>query len=411
MAILAKTIDERAKEVANLAKDYKADPYAMDTKGTREVKETLADNIALDMESNIKWLERIRNGSPTEAGKKVSLSQFLQDRYNLTRESFNHIFGISPTITLESLYSKNDIPDGFRWIIPEIIQEEIEAGFLNLPMYQDIVAREISISQMQTTMPHVNYSNATPKKMGEAERFDVGTISFGQKSVRAYKYGIGFEGTYESLQFSTLDQLGIFLRDMGRRLAEALMIDAIDTLVSGDVTGNASTAAPVVGITTANTLTHKDFNRMWVRMSQLGKLPTGFLLNEKMTLDVLELPEFKGFDGLATKQGLTLSTNLPATQAVKTHFRIPNDSILFYDRTQALAKLNVGGLMVESERIVNKQVIGTYASVRTGFAKLFQDASVLLDTTVAYNETAGETGGFPVYMDPKSIVKPFRKDF
>jgi len=50
--------------------------------------------------------------------------------------------------------------------------------------------------------------------------------------------------------------------------------------------------------------------------------------------------------------------------------------------------------MVESERIVSNQTQATYATLTTGFSKLFDDSVVVIDKSL--NIT---TAGFPAYME------------
>ena len=50
--------------------------------------------------------------------------------------------------------------------------------------------------------------------------------------------------------------------------------------------------------------------------------------------------------------------------------------------------------MLESERIVSNQTEATYASLTTGFSKMFQDAAILLDGSKEFT-----TYGFPDYLN------------
>lgn len=50
--------------------------------------------------------------------------------------------------------------------------------------------------------------------------------------------------------------------------------------------------------------------------------------------------------------------------------------------------------MLESERIVSNQTEATYATLTTGFSKMYQDAAILLDASKAFTDN-----GFPDYMD------------
>ena len=64
------------------------------------------------------------------------------------------------------------------------------------------------------------------------------------------------------------------------------------------------------------------------------------------------------------------------------------------DSSSTLIKFNAQPLLVESEKIVSNQTTAFYASLTTGFAKLFRDSSVLVDSSLDIT-----AANFPAYMD------------
>ena len=71
------------------------------------------------------------------------------------------------------------------------------------------------------------------------------------------------------------------------------------------------------------------------------------------------------------------------------------------DKAAAMIKLTAQQLMLESERIVSNQTQAIYASLTTGFAKMYQDAVVMLASNKVFTDN-----GFPSYMniDPYLLV-------
>jgi hypothetical protein len=71
------------------------------------------------------------------------------------------------------------------------------------------------------------------------------------------------------------------------------------------------------------------------------------------------------------------------------------------DPRAALVKLTAKQLMLESERIVSNQTEAVYATLTTGFSKIYNDSVLVLDTTKAF-----ASYGFPEYMnkDPYMLV-------
>ena len=60
---------------------------------------------------------------------------------------------------------------------------------------------------------------------------------------------------------------------------------------------------------------------------------------------------------------------------------------------RVLIKLTARQLMLESERIVSNQTEAVYATLTTGFSKMYQDASILLASNKEFS-----TNGFPEFM-------------
>lgn len=67
---------------------------------------------------------------------------------------------------------------------------------------------------------------------------------------------------------------------------------------------------------------------------------------------------------------------------------------MLIDTSAALIKLNASALKVESERIAERRIDGTFVSITTGFSSMFRDARLILDKSLAYSAQ-----GFPSYMD------------
>ena len=76
-----------------------------------------------------------------------------------------------------------------------------------------------------------------------------------------------------------------------------------------------------------------------------------------------------------------------------THKNIADQEIIL-DKDAAIIKFNGFPLKVESERIVSNQTEAFYASLQTGFAKMFRDGAMIIDSTLDF-----ASNGFPSYMD------------
>lgn len=372
---------------------------ASDEEKTERKKEVdaLQRVILEDMQSTVKTLEALRAGDEKKGiiGQELSLGQFFKDKYgiacdehgNLSRD-FYRLLEVDPgSSSVYSLQSMSDFNEGYRWLVPEIFRSTIRTGLRRNPIYPELIAQEISITQPKYTMPSINMSDAMPYKLNEAQSIPVGALSFNQKDIKLRKVGIGLSLTDEVVKYSSLDVLTVFLQDVGVKLAVASDNDAINTLWNGDQ-ADGSDAITSVGVASSGTLAYADLLKAWFRMGRIGRTPSTMIASEAMAIAIMSMPEFKGFAGGTTLQNINVRTPIPQTQNLFIHGAITDqDAIMFVDKSSALLKLNVGGLEVESERIASKQMGATYVTITTGYGTLFRDARLLLlrDSTADFN--------------------------
>lgn len=281
--------------LADSAKALGIDKEKSFSDNSRQLKES----ILLDFPAAQKQMDALRAGSKDRRAVDISLGAYIQERWgfsaeqNGSPESFYQAIGLNASHqTLDSLMTMPDFDEGYRWLIPEIIREAVRLGLRRNPIYTSLIAAEETVSQPQVTLPYINMSDAMPKKLGETETFPTGTVSFGHKTVGLQKLGTGLKITDEIQQYVSLNLLSLYLEDVGVKLGLALDALMIDVLINGDGNGN---AAPVIGVGTVGDFAYEDLLRAWIRMGLLGRLPQGIISNEAPALEILSLPEFKGY--------------------------------------------------------------------------------------------------------------------
>ncbi len=390
--------DKRAAEVKAGLIAFEGKAPEVDVEG-KISRSRIAEYTLVDMKEAVKQVNQLRSGSPinNQRALDVSFCAFIKQKWGYAdMASLYDTLGINPGgTTIEQLMTMPETPEGYRWLVPEVIREAIRLGLRRNPIYPSLIAAEESVTQPTVIMPSVNLSDAMPTKINEAETIPVGTVDFGQKTVKLNKYGVGIKVTDEVLQYVSLNLISVFFQDAGVKMNLALDTKAILTLINGDQPDGSDSCA-VIGVNnTGDGFKYRDMLRAWIRLSRIGRLPSGILSNESPALDILELPEFKGFPGDTTKQRLIVKTPIPASQDYWIHGAMPaTNQIMLVDGSSALIKLNAQALRVESDRIVERQINGTYATMTTGFATLFRDARLLIDKSVAFSDA-----GFPSWMD------------
>jgi hypothetical protein len=120
--------------------------------------------------------------------------------------------------------------------------------------------------------------------------------------------------------------------------------------------------------------------------------------SETMALQILALAEFKPTAGGLGAAAVTVDSRnriIPNSLPHIISSDMDDDEILFLDPSKAMLRCQFRGLLVESDRIVSRQISGTYASVMGGFVTISRDARIVMDDSIAFSGN-----GFPSYMVP-----------
>lgn len=356
-----------------------------------------AQDFSKKLPEMVRQLDMYRAGNDKVKPVDMSLEDITQGMFGISKDAFMEKIGINQKVdTMQNIYSMPD--QSIRWIVPEIIREAVTLGMRQAPFYPTIIASDQPISGLSAIMPSINMSDAAPAKVNEAETIPLGDISFGQKSVRLFKIGKGFKITDEVKNYVSLDVLGIYLRDFGVQLGYAMDTLAMDTLINGNMT-DGSESAPVIGVAdTSSGIQYKDLLKLWVRAARMGRNFQTMIGSESQAIELLDLPEFKKRESGTTQATLNVKSPVPNKADMYIHPGTPTNDILLVDPSAALIKLTARQLMLESERIVSNQTEAVYASLTTGFSKMYNDAAILMDSTKAFS-----TYGFPQSMN----VDPF----
>ena len=358
-----------------------------------KVKQMKSMDFAKELPQMVMQLEAARAGSTENLPVDISLGDFTQERFGLSKDDFLTRLGISTKVsTMQNIYAMPGTD--YRWVVPELIRDAIQLGMESGPFYTGLIAADQPVRGLTSIMPFVNRADATPARVNEGETIPLGTVSFGQKSVNLFKVGKGFKLTDEVRNYVSLDVLSLFVRDFGVQLGYSLDSLAIDVLINGNKR-DGSEAAPVIGVRdTAAGIQYKDMLRLWIRAARLGRSFKTLIGGEEVGIDLLDLPEFKNKTQGSTEANLNLKTPVPRNADFYIHPGISEDQILMMDPSASLIKLTAQQLTMESERIVSNQSSAIYSTITTGFSKMYMDAAILMDSTVDF-----ATDGFPDYFD------------
>lgn len=284
-----------------------------------------------------------------------------------------------------------------RFVSPEVYLDAQRLGLVQSTFYPDLIVREEPVSQPTVVMPTIDLSAATLKDTNEAATIEEGSVSYGSRNVTVKKKARGLKVTYESLQFNSLSFIQIFFQDAGQILGHTLNGMAVDTIVNGDQAGG-SQAAAIIGVdNTSNGITWKDLMRVAIRGGLIGRTFSQVIGNETTALNFMLLPEMKDRAQGSALMNAQLRSPLQLPSEVYPSLSTPTNQIALQDPSMSLVQLTAIPLMVETEKIISKQIEASYASIMTGFAKIQRTASIIIDGSIAFSGN-----GFPAWMSPFS---------
>lgn len=351
-------------------------------------------------------------GTDGTAGQEIGLVDFVQkhainengEAKGLTNSSGQPLqwediladFGIDAvTSTLDNILT---LPGtDAKYLAPEVVREFILRGMGSTANYMDLVAGVESVDQLTVTAPWIEMANNTPPEIGETETPPTTGYTWGEKSVKMKKRMTAIELSDEVILSVKLPILSYWLQRFGVNLGVQLFKDAVTTLVNGDQS-DTSDAAATIGIASAGSLTFADFVRVWSRGNLIGQNWTTIVTSETMAQQVLALAEFKPTAGGLGQAAVTIESRnriIPNSLPHIIASDMDDDEILFIDPSKAMLRLQFRALLVEANRIVDRQIQGTYASVMGGFLTISREARLVMDDSIAFSGN-----GFPSYMVP-----------
>lgn len=353
--------------------------------------------LALNEDFNMKMMhdemQRLRNNR-----KDVRLKDFLKEAWGdeMTPQRFYRELGIDMKgMTVEKMLQTSELN---RWLFPEVFRDAIIRGLEYTPFYSNLVTGEETIESTGLTMPMMDFSQADQSELQLRDVNEGATIPEGEiiawaeKQVSIKKKARGLKQTYESIMFTPIDLAAIYFEELGTRLGADLDADLVDIAFNGDQ-ADGSEASPVIGAETAGVLAYTDLTRAWVRFRKLGRTSSVILASEEDANTLLNMEQFQNTvpAGAQTPSGieLNMANPLPSSQDIFVHELIPTGKLVMVDRARAFVQLTAMPLLVESERIVSRQLTGDYVSIITGFANVFNDGRMVLDYTTDLTTNPG----------------------
>ena len=215
------------------------------------------------------------------------------------------------------------------------------------------------------------------KRVEEGAQLPQTSVRTQSNLVKLHKRGRMLVASYEAVRYQKLDLFSVTLRQIGAHIARMLLSDGVDVLMNGDGNDNEAEADET---TAASTLTYDDLVAFWGKFDPYEM--NTLLVSPDVMLKMLKLTEFKDpLTGLNFQGTGKLTTPLGAT-LLRTS-AVPADTIIGLDHRYALELVQGSDVMVEYDKLIDRQLERAAITTLCGFAKLFPDASRVLKVKAA----------------------------
>ncbi len=216
------------------------------------------------------------------------------------------------------------------------------------------------------------------KRVEEGSVIPTTTIRTQENLVQLHKRGRMLVASYEAIRFQRLDLFSVTLRQIGAYIARMHLEDAIDVLINGDGNDNAADAYAIGDGTiggTKGTLSYDALLAFWAQFDPYT-MNTILVPNDVM-LAMLKLEEFQNpLTGLNFQGTGALSSPLGA-KLLRTS-AMPAGKLIGLDKNYALERINGSDVLVEYDKLIDRQIERAAITSISGFAKPYQEASKVL---------------------------------
>ncbi len=265
-------------------------------------------------------------------------------------------------------------------LFPEYIARTVRQGMEENDILPAITATTTVIDAMDYRSIYSNPSDSDLSLSDVDEGDQIPTTEVRTKShlVSLSKRGRMLIASYEALRFQKLDLFGVMLRQIGSHIQKQQVADAVRVLLEGDGNNNAATTyavgtSPISG--TSGTLGYDQLVEFW---GQFDPYTMNTILCSTPTMTkLLKIPELQNpmtglnFQGTG-KVGTPLGAQLCRTGAVA------DDVIIGLDNRYALEQVRAGDVLVEYDKLIDRQLERAAITSIAGFGKICTDAAAAL---------------------------------
>ena len=266
-------------------------------------------------------------------------------------------------------------------LFPEYIARTVRQGLEENDIQPAIVATTTVIDSLdyRSIYSNPNDEDLDLEDVEEGAAIPETEVKTKEHLVKLTKRGRMLVASYEALRFQKLDLFSVMLRQIGAHIQKQQMADAVKVLVDGDGNDNAAIqytigTSPISG--TKGTLGYDQLVEFW---GQFDPYTMNTILCSTGTMTgMLKIPELQNpLTGLNFQGTGKLSTPLGA-QLHRTS-AVADGVIIGLDNRYALELVRAGDVLVEYDKLIDRQLERAAITSIAGFGKICDGAAAVLN--------------------------------
>ena len=266
-------------------------------------------------------------------------------------------------------------------LFPEYIARTVRQGMEENDILPAIVATTTVIDAMDYRSIYSNSAeeDKTVPEVEEGGEIPATEVKTKDHLVKLTKRGRMLVASYEAIRFQKLDLFSVMLRQIGSYIQKQQVADAVKVLIEGDGNDNAAVqyavgTEPMSG--TAGSLGYDQMVEFW---GQFDPYTMNTILCSTGTMTkLLKIPELQNpMTGLNFQGTGKLTTPLGA-QLHRTS-AVADGKIIGLDNRYALELVRAGDVLVEYDKLIDRQMERAAITSISGFGKICDGAAAVLN--------------------------------
>ena len=338
------------------------------------VYDTLKLEKGMYHEAGKSFTQVLESRDPSEAYKGTALEGL--DAYQRQLKRFDIKVKGTGSDVVEKFFRTSDS----AVLFPEYIARSVRQGMEEANLLPEITAAVTRFDGLDyRSIASVPGAEKELRRVEEGAAIPATTVKTQENLVKLHKRGRMLVASYEAIRYQKLDLFSVTLRQIGAHINRMLLEDAIDVLVNGDGNGNSAQVYTVgsgdIG-GTSGTLDYDALVDFWAQFEPYEM--NTLLVPTDVMVSMLKLPEFQNpLTGLNFQGTGKLSTPMGA-KLLRTS-AMESGKLIGLDSRFALEMVQGSDVIVEYDKLIDRQLERAAITTIAGFAKLFQDAGKVLE--------------------------------